>query len=460
MQKLISPRHIEICKFAFYIKILVIAAKSKFNLIINKECSVIMISKLKALKTSPVVNVVLIFGVISLFGDLVYEGARGANSQYFNLLGISAAKVGLVFGIGEFLGYFFRLIAGILSDKSKKPWLFIFIGYAMLISVPFIGLTQNWNFIAILILMERLGKSLRNPAKDTVLSGVVSSSDNPDNKIGIGIAFGIQEALDQLGAFGGPLIFTLVFALTGRADIKEYQLGYRFLIIPFILLMLFLIFAYNKVKKHNLIPSITTDDFHSESLSPVFWIYTAFTFFSTLGFVNFSIIGYHLKDKCILNDWQITLIYSGAMAIDALGALIVGRSYDLLKNKKRAKMGGLALLLLIPVLSMMLPIFTLSYSVPLIILGMIIFGFILGLHETIMRSAIADLTPFHKRGTSYGIFNASYGLALLGGSAIIGWLYDQGLNVWITGMALVAELIALILFYSMYKKVTMQSKFK
>ena len=154
---------------------------------------------------TPAVTVIIIFGVISMLGDIVYESARSANSQYLNLLGFSAAKAGLVFGIGEFLGYALRLFAGVMSDKSGRHWLFMFIGYGMLISVPLMGLTMNWSLLVILMLTERIGKALRNPAKDTVLSGVA------ENQVGIGFAFGLQEALDQLGAFLGPLVFTAVF---------------------------------------------------------------------------------------------------------------------------------------------------------------------------------------------------------------------------------------------------------
>jgi len=55
---------------------------------------------------TPTVTVIIIFGIISMMGDVVYETARSTNSQYLNLLTISAAQVGLIFGIGEFLGYF------------------------------------------------------------------------------------------------------------------------------------------------------------------------------------------------------------------------------------------------------------------------------------------------------------------------------------------------------------------
>ncbi|NMR96570.1 MFS transporter, partial [Vibrio parahaemolyticus] len=144
----------------------------------------------------------ILFGVISLLGDAVYEGARSANSQYFNLLNVSATQVGIVFGIGEFIGYALRLIAGIFSDKTRRYWLFMFLGYGMLITVPLMGFTMNWNILIVLILMERIGKAIRNPSKDTIVSAVAQ------NQVGVGFAFGLQEALDQIGALVGPLIFT------------------------------------------------------------------------------------------------------------------------------------------------------------------------------------------------------------------------------------------------------------
>jgi len=220
----------------------------------------------KQSKYSPAVTVIILFGVISLLGDAVYEGARSANSQYFNLLNVSATQVGIVFGIGEFIGYALRLIAGIFSDKTRRYWLFMFLGYGMLIAVPLMGFTMNWNILIVLILMERIGKAIRNPSKDTIVSAVAQ------NQVGVGFAFGLQEALDQIGALVGPLIFTLVFLVLGKNEISQYQLGYKILFIPFILLMGFLIFSYNKIKKENLIKEVHVNEFREEQLQPTFWI--------------------------------------------------------------------------------------------------------------------------------------------------------------------------------------------
>ncbi len=395
----------------------------------------------------PAVIVIILFGMVSLLGDVIYESARGVNSQYLNLLGISAAKVGLVFGIGEFLGYFLRLIAGVLSDKSGKYWAFMFVGYGMLIVVPLMGLTMNWNVLVSLILLERIGKALRNPAKDTILSRVA------ENQVGVGFAFGLQEALDQIGAFAGPLIFTMVFYFTGKNGIAQYQAGYKWLFIAVILLMIFLSYAHRRVKRDSLIPAVPKREFCAEHLKPIFWLYTAFTFFCTLGFVNFSTIGYHLKDKGLMSDGNITLLYAVAMIVDAVTALLVGRAYDRIKAKTRIKTGGLLVLMAIPFITLLLPFLTLSNSIPLIVAGMAIFGIVMGTHETVMRSAIADITPCNKRGTSYGVFNTAYGLALFGASALMGWLYGLNRIGIIMAFACVTEIIAILLYFRMNRMV-------
>ncbi len=398
-------------------------------------------------RLTPAVTVIILFGVISLLGDMIYETARSANSQYFQLLGISAATVGVVFGIGEFLGYFLRLFAGVLSDRLHRQWVFMFVGYGMLIAVPLMGLTMHWNTLVILILMERIGKSLRNPAKDTVVSSVAQG------QVGVGFAFGLQEALDQLGAFLGPLIFTLIFAVTGRRNVGEYQLGYQMLVIPFILLIAVLYLVRRKVTQDNLIPAMKERAFVNEPLRRVFWLYTLFTLVCTLGFVSFSLVGYHAKAKGILPDGDITLFYAIAMAVDAVAALVIGKAYDRMKDRTQRKTGGILVMAGIPALTALMPFLLLGSSRGVLFAGMMLFGIVMGAHETVMRSAISDLTPFSKRGTGYGVFNAAYGLALMLGAMFMGKLYDLNL-IWLTQLLVVLlEAAAGYVFYRLLKEV-------
>ena len=88
-------------------------------------------------------HLIVIFGLVSLFGDIVYEGARSVNGPYLKTLGVSAAVVGFIAGLGEFIGYAIRLVSGYFADKTKAYWIFTFLGYGMLISVPLLSLTAS-----------------------------------------------------------------------------------------------------------------------------------------------------------------------------------------------------------------------------------------------------------------------------------------------------------------------------
>ncbi|HEY6877377.1 MAG TPA: hypothetical protein VI299_05130, partial [Polyangiales bacterium] len=62
---------------------------------------------------------IVLMGVVALFGDMTYEGARGLVGPYLALLGASATAVGFAAGLGEFLGYGLRLATGWLSDRTR-----------------------------------------------------------------------------------------------------------------------------------------------------------------------------------------------------------------------------------------------------------------------------------------------------------------------------------------------------
>jgi len=386
-------------------------------------------------------QLILIFGLVSLFGDMVYEGARSVNGPYLKTLGANAAIVGLVAGIAEFLGYAIRLVSGYFADKTKAYWLFTFIGYGMLISVPLLSLAGIWQIAVIFIVLERMGKALRSPAKDTILSQATK-------QVGTGFGFAIAEVLDQIGAITGPLIFTILFVILGKGDkgIKDYQYGYSLLWLPLILVMLCVFFAWRRVPNPEALESSMTKSPEVDTLSKVFWIYTIFTFITTIGFANFALIGYHFKAKHVLTDAQIPLFYALAMGVDAIAALAIGKTYDIFKTRHNNEKAGLTTLIAIPVLSLFIPVFVFSTRLSLCLTGAIMWGIVMGAHETIMKSAIADLTPLKKRGTGYGIFNTAYGLAIFIGSALVGLLYEHSIPSVII-ISIIFEIAAILIFF-------------
>ncbi|MDD5449403.1 MAG: MFS transporter [Candidatus Omnitrophica bacterium] len=391
-------------------------------------------------------GLIILFGLVSLFGDLAYEGARSVNGPYLKLLAVNAVTLGLITGIGEFLGYALRLISGYLSDKTKSYWFLTFLGYGLLISVPLLSLAGVWHVAAMFIIAERIGKAIRSPARDTILSQASS-------QVGTGFGFGLHEAMDQIGAVAGPLVFTVLFMLIGkeRIGIAAYQKGYAFLWVPFLLVMFCLFIAYRKVPHPAVLEAEDIKREVPDKLSKIFWLYTLFTFVATLGFCSFILIAFHFKSANIITDAQIPLYYALAMGIDAAAALSIGKLYDVVKSRKANRYAGLNLLAVIPFMTLLMALSVFSRNRVFVIIGVLCWGVVMGIHETIMRSAIADVTSLRKRGSGYGIFNATYGLAVFVGSVALGFLYDRSIQFVITAIIII-ECLAMVVFYYMRKE--------
>ncbi len=369
-------------------------------------------------------RIIVFMGVISLLGDIVYEGARSVNGPYLEALGAGAAAVGIIAGAGELLGYAARLVSGLLTDKTKAYWLITIAGYCLLVSVPLIGIAGSWQAAACFILLERFGKAVRSPSKQTILSQATK-------QVGTGFGFALHEMMDQFGAIIGPVVYSAIFFAAGAANVGvgDYSRGYLMSLIPFALLMGVLFYSYFRFRNTWTFGEFEKKEKQSDKLDRTFWLYNLFTFLTTFGFVSFLLIGYHLKAQRLVGDAYIPVAYAVAMAVDAVAALITGRMYDRLKLKFKNEKSGLNILVIIPVISAFIPALAFSCSLVAIGAGVVLWGVVMGTHETIMKAAIADITPLHKRGSGYGIFNTSYGLAMFFGSSLAGLLYDYSLTV-------------------------------
>lgn len=373
---------------------------------------------------------IVLMGVVSLFGDIVYEGARGVIGPYLALLGASASVVGLVGGLGEFIGYALRLFSGFMADRTKAYWLFTFIGYGLLVSIPLLSFAQSWQIAVLLILLERAGKAFRSPARDTILSYATK-------EVGRGFGFGLHEALDQIGAIVGPLIFSAILFAGGN-----YRLGFSVLWIPAMMVPVVLCIARNRLPHPEKLEIAHESGSKDNTLfSKTFVLYSLFTFFAVAGFANFPLIAYHLKMKTIVGDAQIPALFALAMGVDALTALIIGKTYDRM---------GLKILIIVPLLSFFIPLLAFSDMLVGVIIGTILWGIVLGIHETIMRAAVADLTDINRRGSAYGIFNTLYGLSWLLGGTLMGMLYEQSVYTLML-LAALFEVVSIPLFLMLAK---------
>lgn len=366
---------------------------------------------------------VVLLGVVSLFADMTYEGARSVTGPFLAILGASAAVVGFVSGLGELVGYAVRLVSGYLSDRTGRYWTLTILGYCVnLLAVPLLAWAGRWEVAVALIVAERFGKAVRTPPRDAMLSHAAS-------RTGAGRAFGLHEALDQVGAVTGPLIVTAVLMAGGT-----HRTAFAILGIPAIVGISLVIAARLQypVPRSMEAPAGGREE-RAGSLPPQFRLYLAGVALVAAGFADFPLMAYHFARTDAFAPQTIALVYSMAMAVDAAAALIWGRLYD--------RAGLRAMLVAVALSAAFAPLAFLGKGwLPLA--GVALWGAGMGAQESVMRAAISRMAPAGRRGTAYGVFNSVYGAAWFAGSATMGLLYTRHPAL-LVAFSVVAQLLAL-----------------
>jgi predicted MFS family arabinose efflux permease len=378
------------------------------------------IDRLRVALARPALRFVVLIGVVSLFADMTYEGARSVTGPYLAVLGASAAIVGAVAGIGELLGYSLRLLSGRLSDRSRAYWPVAIAGYIVqMAAVPALALAGSWQVAAGLIIAERIGKAMRNPPRDAMLARATET-------IGRGWGFGLHEALDQAGALIGPLVVAGVLAATGR-----YELAFATLVIPAVLTLATLALARRTYPQP---PGVAARpaDLDATGLPPAFWLYLVAAALVAAGFADFSLIAYHFEQAGTVDPAAVPLFYAGAMAAGGLGALVFGRMFD-----RR----GIGLLVPLTAIGALFAPLSFLGAAPVALLGVLLWGGALGVHESIMAAAVAEMAPPGRTASAYGLFTMAFGIAWFAGSVALGVLYDVSVDATVA-LAVVLQLAA------------------
>lgn len=374
---------------------------------------------------------VILLGVVSLLSDATYEGARSITGPFLAALGASGAAVGFVAGFGELVGYGLRLLSGFLSDKTKRYWAITIVGYSVnLLAVPLLALAGRWETAAALMIAERVGKALRTPARDAMLSHATS-------KMGRGWGFGLHEAMDQAGAVAGPLI--VAWVLHAR---DGFRTAFAILLIPAVLALGTLAAARFLYPRPQDLEARAAR-LETAGFPRVYWLYLGAVALVAAGYADFPLIAYHFQKSSVVSASWIPLFYAIAMGVDAAAALIFGWVFD------RVGMATLALVSLLAAL--FAPLVFLGGFYPAMA-GMALWGIGMGAQESIMRAAVAQMVSRDRRGTAYGIFNAGYGLVWFLGSALMGVLYDVSLPALIA-FSVAAQLCSVPLFLMAARRV-------
>jgi len=373
--------------------------------------------------------------MVSLLADLVYEGARSITGPLLASLGSSATLVGVVTGAGEAAALVLRLFFGTWADRTGSHWRLTFIGYGLtavsvplLAVTPFVG-TAGLTVACLLILAERTGKAARSPSKSALLAVAASG-------VGRGRGFGAHKALDQVGAFAGPLVVAGAIAFTARIWPAMAVLA-----IPgaVAVVLLVVVRAHLPAAAASANPSLRSGGWIAQNmgrgLPPSFFLFAASAGASTAGLVSYGLIGFHLVADGIVSSETVPLIYSLGMAAAAVAALVVGWAYD-----RR----GARILVALPFLVSIVPALVFSSALWAALVGVTIWGFAARLQDSTVKALVADLVSSGRLAGAYGVFAAIQGSAALGGGAAAGYLYPRSLPLLVV-LVIAAQAVALIL---------------
>ncbi len=349
---------------------------------------------------------VVLLGIVSLFADMTYESARSITGPFLALLGASATAVGFVAGLGELLGYALRFVSGRIADRTGRYWAVTLFGYALnLLAVPTLALAGNWQMAVLLMFLERIGKAMRNPPRDAMLSFAGS-------RMGSGWGFALHEAMDQAGATLGPLIVAAVMYV--RSD---YRLSFAVLLVPALVSLGVLLTARSLYPRPRDLES-KTPQMAVHGYAAPFWLYLAATACIAAGFADYPLIAYHFgKAGTVPQEW-IPILYSIAMGVDGLAALAFGRLYDRL---------GMPVLIAAALIAVPAAPLVFMGGFPAALAGAVLWGVGMGAQESVMKAAVASMSPADRRGTAFGTFNMNFGIFWFLGSALMGALYDRSI---------------------------------
>jgi len=378
---------------------------------------------------------VVLMGIVSLFSDMTHEGAASIMGAYLGLAGASAAAIGFISGLGECIGYSLRLVTGWLTDKTKKYWPMTILGYVVdCLAIPALALVPRggWMLACGLIIVQRAGKAIKKPAKDTILSFAAAQN-------GTGKSFAIQEFLDQIGAFLGPVMLFVVMLLRQNSDtFSNYSLCFAILGIPAAITVTLLLVARRKYPEPEKFEAPAKEDEPAFHMNRSFILYIVAISLFAAGFLDFSIITLHTAKTGLIPEDALSLIYAGAMAVDAFSALFFGWLYD----KK-----GIRVLIISTLVAAPFGIFIFCVSARwALFLGVALWGVGMGAQESILKAAVTQIVPKKNRSSGFGIFQTAFGVCWFLGSWAMGALYDVS-PVGLVVFSMVMQLAAVPFFW-------------
>jgi MFS family permease len=345
-------------------------------------------------------------GMVSLFTDLSSQMIYPLMPEFLSVLGASKSVIGIIEGLAEGAASLLRTVFGRWSDRLGRRKVFVYLGYGIsALSKPVLCVATLWPHVLGVRLADRLGKAMRTPSRDAL----ISTSVGPDAR---GRAFGFHRAMDRIGAIGGPLLALLVLRFFTDRD-HGLRMVFLLSAVPALLALVFIRFT----RESAVTPKRQDRSSAPQGLrNPAFVVFLVAAVVFTLGNASNAFLILKAREVglsvALIPAYWIT--YNAACTVSSP---VFGHLSD--------KVGRTPVLAASFLYSSFLYLFFgLSDRLETTWILIAAYGVYYGLSEGVIRAYIADLVEPGERATAYGIFNTAVGLALVAASILFGAVWD------------------------------------
>ncbi len=348
-------------------------------------------------------------GLVSLLMDASSETIHGLLPLFLTTtLGASVALVGIIDGVAEATAAVAKVFSGYVSDRVGRRKPLILLGYGLgALSKPLFPLAASAGLVFGARFIDRIGKGLRGAPRDALIADVTPDCQR-------GRAYGLRQALDTVGAFIGPL------AAIGLMQIYagDMRAVFWFAALPALLSVLLVLFgvqdAESTPRPVSARPPIQWRDLRS--LDAAYWRVVALGVVLTLARFSEAFLILKAHDSGLPLPLA-PLVLVAMNVVYALGAYPAGVLADRM-GPRRLLLAGLAALIVADVL------LALGHGLTMIFGGITLWGLHMALSQGLLAKLVADRAPAALRGSAFGVFNLSSGVAMLLASALAGVLWQ------------------------------------
>ncbi len=350
-------------------------------------------------------------GFVSLFMDVSSEMIHALLPLFLtSVLGASVVAVGWLEGIAEAIASVSKIFSGTLSDQLGRRKLLAALGYSLsAITKPVFPLAQSIAWVFAARFVDRLGKGIRGAPRDAL----VGELSPPEIR---GASYGLRQSLDTVGAFLGPLLATLLMALTANA----FRVVFWVAVIPAVAAAALIIFGVSE-------PERPRPDAAAASRPPIrladvrglghsYWWLVAVSGVFTLS--RFSEAFLMLRAQSVGLSFALVPLVLVAMNVAyAASAYPVGVLSDRVGRRGLLGLGFV-------VLAGSQLVLALASGWAGLLAGVLLWGLHMGMTQGLMAAMVADAVASELRGTAFGVFHLVSGIALLLASVIAGVLWQ------------------------------------